>query len=71
MPINALRKDIPRGTKPPVDASAPKQTSNLDMDEEREKDLAALEAQELWEAEEEGITRWSGDQGSRYSDSGA
>lgn len=72
MPVNALRKDLPRGTRPPIDRSSAKRSDPADeAQEERERDLAAQEAEALWESQEIGLTRWSGEDGQRYSDPGA
>lgn len=72
MAVNALRKDLPRGTKPPSTASS-KDSSwerKNQEDEELERDLAAKEERDVWESEEIGVVKWSGGGGSRFSDPG-
>jgi hypothetical protein len=74
MPINALRKDIPRGTAPPRSQTGDQEsaTFKLTEKEERDRDLAAKELEELWDQQEgEGKVSWSGEGGSRYSDYGS
>ena len=71
MPINALPKNTPRGRGPdPMYSVNSKATdlSKTEHDKSQEADLAAQEAQELWESQEIGITSWSGETGTRYSD---
>ena len=71
MPVNVLPKDTPRGRGPePTHLEDANQKNTLDtpMDKTKEADLAAQEAQDLWESQEVGITSWSGEAGSRYSD---
>ena len=70
MPVNALRKDIPRGTAPPRDPSLTKEEMTEAEKEKnaKERELAALETEALWESEEVGLTRWSGGSSSRYGD---
>ncbi len=69
MPVNVLRKDIPKGEKPPGWVSAHEQGTEAGAeDKQKEADLAAEEEQKLWESEEIGIVRWSGEEGQRFSD---
>ncbi len=69
MPVNMLRKDIPKGQKPPGWASDGEQEAKLSLeDKQKEADLAVREQQALWESEEIGIVRWSGEEGQRFSD---
>lgn len=68
MPVNVLRKDIPKGEKPPGWVSASEQDTKSAEDKMKEADLAAEEQQKLWESEEIGIVRWSGEEGQRFSD---
>jgi len=71
MPINALHKNTPRGRGPePMFTVNTKPISlpKTEHDKSKEADLAAQEAQELWESQEIGITSWSGETGTRYSD---
>ena len=69
MPVNVLQKDIPKGEKPPGWLSTLQKTSELSPeDKQKEADLAAEEQIAVWESEETGIVRWSGEHGQRYSD---
>ena len=69
MPVNVLRKDIPKGQKPPGWVSTHEQDAASGAeDKQKEADLAAEEQQKLWESEEIGIVRWSGEEGNRFSD---
>lgn len=68
MPVNVLRKDIPKGEKPPGWVSAGEQDTKSAEDKLKEADLAVEEQQKLWESEEIGIVRWSGEEGQRFSD---
>lgn len=69
MPVNVLRKDIPKGQKPPGWVSAREQDAESSAEDKlKEADLAAEEQQKLWESEEIGIVRWSGEEGNRFSD---
>lgn len=68
MPVNVLRKDIPKGEKPPGWVSAREQDTKSAEDKMKEADLAVEEQQKLWESEEIGIVRWSGEEGQRFSD---
>ncbi|RMH04839.1 MAG: hypothetical protein D6704_10320 [Nitrospirae bacterium] len=74
MPVNALRKDIPKGQKPSGHPSLKQETSTpqpVEKDQLEEIELAAKEQQSLWESEEIGIVRWSGESDNRFSDPGA
>jgi len=70
MPINVLPKNSPRGRGPEPSQSPSKDLEEIPAGEKRTKeaDLAAQEMQDLWESQEVGITRWSGEDGHRYSD---
>ena len=69
MPVNVLRKDIPKGEKPPGWVSDGEQKAKLNSeDKQKEADLAVKEQEALWESEEIGIVRWSGEEGQRFSD---
>ncbi len=68
MPVNVLRKDIPKGEKPPGWVSARERDAASAEDKMKEADMAAEEQQKLWESEEIGIVRWSGEEGQRFSD---
>lgn len=69
MPVNVLRKDIPKGQKPPGWVSTREQGSERSAaDKQKEADLAVREQEALWESEEIGIVRWSGEEGQRFSD---
>lgn len=71
MPINALPKNTPRGRGPePIRSVGVGVKDQLPGEEEKlkEGDLAAQEAQALWESQEIGNTSWSGETGTRYSD---
>ncbi|MCY3728999.1 MAG: hypothetical protein OXF97_08410 [Nitrospira sp.] len=68
MPVNVLRKDIAKGEKPPGWVSAREQDAESAEDKMKEADLAVEEQQKLWESEEIGIVRWSGEEGQRFSD---
>ena len=65
MPINMLRKDIPKGEKPPGWSPTVKPRGEK---KEKESELSATEEQALWEAQEIGIVKWSGEDGKRYND---
>lgn len=70
MPINVLQKKFPRG-KGPDPFYDPQQWEQKKSETEltsKEEDLAAKEAQDLWESQETGLTRWSGEGDTRYSD---
>jgi hypothetical protein len=69
MPVNVLKKDIPKGQKPPEWIATLQNAPERSLeDKEKEADLAILEQEALWESEEVGIVKWSGDDGARYSD---
>ena len=71
MPINALPKDTPRGRGPePILTVGVGEKGKPSGEEEKlkEGELAAQEAQALWESQEIGNTSWSGESGTRYSD---
>ncbi len=71
MPINVLPKDSPRGRGPEPsngESVTPTVAAKAEEDKGQETDLAAQEAQDLWESQEIGITSWSGEGGQRYSD---
>ena len=71
MPINALKKDTPRGNGPPQSSLAEDEDQQAVSSEAqlKEDELAAKEIEEMWEAEEAGGTRWSGgDEDKRYAD---
>ena len=68
MPVNVLRKDIPKGEKPPGWVSGEQEAKLSPEDKQKEADMAAEEQQKLWESEEIGIVRWSGEEGQRFSD---
>ena len=71
MPINALKKDTPRGNGPPQSSLAEELAQKAASAEIqlKENELAAKEIEEMWEAEEAGGTRWSGgDEDKRYAD---
>ena len=71
MPINALKKNTPRGNGPPQSSLAEDLAWKAASTEAQlnENDLAAREIEEMWEAEEAGGTRWSGgDEDKRYAD---
>ena len=65
MPINVLRKDVPKGTKPP--GWSPALTPHSEKSE-KDSELSANEEAALWEAQEIGIVKWSGEDGKRYND---
>ena len=69
MPVNMLRKDTPKGEKPPGwtggDLMAELKSS---PDQIKEAELAAQEQEALWESQEVGLTKWSGQDGKRYGD---
>ncbi len=69
MPVNVLSKDVPKGEKPP-EWVATLQSAREPSSEDRqhEIDLAVQEQEALWESEEVGIVKWSGENGQRYSD---
>lgn len=71
MPVNALPKDTPRGRGPePIRSVGVGENDKPPGEEEKlkEGELAAQEAQALWEQQEIGNTSWSGESGTRYSD---
>ncbi len=70
MPINVLPKNTPRGYGPEPNAIviAPGEKRAGENEKLQESDLAAQEAQDLWESQEIGNTSWSGEGGDRYSD---
>lgn len=70
MPVNVLRKSTPRGKGPePSGVPEPKVLAPSEEERQREAELAAKEQAEMWEAEESGLSRWSGgDDDKRYSD---
>lgn len=71
MPINALKKDTPRGKGPPQSSLAEDHALREISSETqlKESELAAKEIEEMWEAEEAGGTRWSGgDEDKRFAD---
>ena len=68
MPVNVLRKDIPKGEKPPGWVSGEQEAKLSPEDKQKESDLAVQEKQAMWESEEIGIVRWSGEEGTRFSD---
>ncbi len=69
MPVNVLRKDIPKGQKPPGWVSTQEQENASGAEDKlKEADLAVKEQEALWESEEIGIVRWSGEEGQRFSD---
>ena len=68
MPVNVLRKDIPKGEKPPGWVSGEQEAKLSLEDKQKESDLAVQEKQAMWESEEIGIVRWSGEEGTRFSD---
>ena len=72
MPVNMLRKDVPKGEKPPEWVAILEKVPSVSLEEkQREEELAAKEIEALWESEEIGIVKWSGEDGQRYSDAGA
>ncbi|MDD9820318.1 MAG: hypothetical protein OXR07_05500 [Nitrospira sp.] len=69
MPVNVLRRDVPKGHKPPGWVSTRERGSEADEHaRQREADLAVQEQEALWESQETGIVHWSGEEGKRYSD---
>lgn len=69
MPVNVLRKDCPKGEKPPEWITAIQKASAPSLEErQKEQDLAVQEQEALWESEETGIVHWSGENGQRYND---
>ncbi|GJL51735.1 hypothetical protein [Candidatus Nitrospira salsa] len=67
MPTNALKKNTPRGNGPaPILTTA--KDAGSQPDAQKESDLAAQEIEALWESQEIGITKWSGEDGKRYED---
>jgi hypothetical protein len=68
MPVNVLRKDIPKGEKPPGWVSGEQEATLSPEAKQKEADMAVLEKQAMWESEEIGIVRWSGEEGTRFSD---
>ena len=71
MPVNMLRKDIPIGEKSREWIAILQKSPGMSLEEkQREEDLAAKEIEALWESEEIGIVKWSGEDGQRYSDAG-
>ena len=71
MPVNVLQKKGARGKGPPASGLANQASKSSSSQEEKlkEADLAAQEEQALWDSQEVGITRWSGEGDQRYSDS--
>jgi len=65
VPINVLRKDIPQGEKPPGLSSTVKPHVEK---QGKESELSESEEAALWEAQEIGLVKWSGEDGKRYSD---
>ena len=65
MPINMLRKDIPKGEKPPGWSPTVRPGAG---EKKKESDLSVSEEAALWEAQEIGIVKWSGEDGKRYND---
>ena len=69
MPVNMLKKDIPKGEKPTgCFPTVEPQLGKSQEEEDRETDLAIQEQEALWESQESGIVHWSGEHGQRYSD---
>ena len=68
MPVNVLRKNIPKGEKPPGWVSGEQEAKLSPEAKQKEADMAVLEKQAMWESEEIGIVRWSGEEGTRFSD---
>ena len=68
MPVNMLRKDVPKGQKPPGWKALVQTKGEGQKNEEKERDLAVQEQEALWESEDVGFVRWSGEDGKRYSD---
>ena len=69
MPVNVLHKDTPKGQKPPGWVSIREQDAESSAEDKlKEADLAVREQEALWESEEIGIVRWSGEEGQRFSD---
>jgi len=73
MPVNMLRKDIPKGQKPPgcSASSGSVGESAAKENEFRAMDLSRIEEQTAWESQDFGIVRWSGENDNRFSDPGA
>ncbi len=73
MPVNMLRKDIPKGQKPPGCSSSSRSVGESASKEKRDQDmeLSQSEEQAAWESQEIGIVRWSGENDNRFSDPGA
>ncbi len=65
MPINMLRKDVPKGEKPP--GWSPTVQPEVG-EKKKESELSESEEAALWEAQEIGIVKWSGEDGKRYND---
>lgn len=70
MPINVLPKTTPRGKgpEPSQDLQAWGGKPSQPELKLQEEDLAAKEIQDLWESQEVGLSRWSGEGDSRFSD---
>jgi hypothetical protein len=68
MPVNVLRKDCPKGEKPPELVATLRASEPSLEDRQKEQDLAVKEQEALWESEEVGIVHWSGENGQRYND---
>jgi hypothetical protein len=70
MPINVLPKNSARGKGPePSNVLIYDHEKSLKGEENsKESELAAQEIQALWESQEIGISKWSGETGNRYSD---
>lgn len=70
MPINVLNKNSPRGKGPDPCHGQPRPDDQPYQPDHKnkEEDLAAKEIQDLWEAQETGLTRWSGEGDTRFSD---
>ena len=69
MPVNVLRKEVPKGEKPPEWVACLQKGSEPSVeDQQKEQDMAVQEQEALWESEEHGIVHWSGEHGQRYND---
>lgn len=66
MPVNMLHKDTPKGEKPP--GWAPSNETEANKNTQNEEDLAAIEQEAIWHADEVGNVKWSGQDGKRYGD---
>lgn len=73
MPVNMLRKDIQKGQKPSGCSSSSQTIEEQNQKEKRDQEieLSHIEEQALWESQELGIVRWSGENDNRFSDPGA